>query len=64
MHYDAPPICIMNHLQFALRAPEAVLAGDVPRLLDEWQHAPTLWNRVRRECDDRAKPGQFTALGP
>ena len=35
-------------------APEAVLAGGVPRLLDEWQHAPTLWNSVRRECDDRA----------
>ena len=44
-------------------APEAVLAGGVPRLLDEWQHAPTLWNRVRRECDDRAKPGQFILTG-
>ena len=44
-------------------APEAVLAGAVPRLLDEWQHAPTLWNRVRRECDDRAKPGQFILTG-
>ena len=44
-------------------APEAVLAGGVPRLLDEWQHAPTLWNRVRRECDDRARPGQFILTG-
>ena len=44
-------------------APEAVLAGDVPRLLDEWQYAPTLWNRVRRECDDRARPGQFILTG-
>ena len=44
-------------------APEAVLAGAVPRLLDEWQHAPTLWNRVRRQCDDRAKPGQFILTG-
>ena len=44
-------------------APEAVLAGAVPRLLDEWQHTPTLWNRVRRECDDRAEPGQFILTG-
>ena len=44
-------------------APAAVLAGAVPRLLDEWQHAPTLWNRVRRECDDRAEPGQFILTG-
>ena len=44
-------------------APEAVLAGAVPRLLDEWQHAPTLWNRVRRECDDRAERGQFILAG-
>jgi hypothetical protein len=44
-------------------APEAVLAGAVPRLLDEWQQAPTLWNRVRRECDDRAERGQFILTG-
>lgn len=44
-------------------APGAVLAGGAPRLLDEWQHAPTLWNRVRRECDDRGRPGQFILTG-
>ena len=44
-------------------SPDAVLAGPVPRLLDEWQHVPTLWNRVRRECDDRARPGQFIFTG-
>ena len=44
-------------------APATVLAGATPRLLDEWQHAPTLWNRVRRECDDRAEPGQFVLIG-
>ena len=44
-------------------APEAVLDGPTPRLLDEWQHTPSLWNRVRRECDDRARPGQFILTG-
>ena len=41
----------------------AALAGQVPRLLDEWQNAPRIWNAVRRECDDRAQPGQFILTG-
>ena len=43
--------------------PDIVLSGPTPRLLDEWQNAPGLWNRVRRECDDRARPGQFILTG-
>ncbi|MDE0370600.1 MAG: DUF4143 domain-containing protein [bacterium] len=41
----------------------AVLQGATPRLLDEWQNAPRIWNRVRRECDDRAQFGQFVLTG-
>ncbi len=44
-------------------APESLLAGASPRLLDEWQMAPSLWNRVRRVCDDRSRPGQFILTG-
>ncbi len=43
--------------------PGRLLDGETPRLLDEWQNAPGLWNRVRRECDDRALPGQFILTG-
>jgi hypothetical protein len=43
--------------------PGTVLDGTTPRLLDEWQNVPYLWNRVRRECDDRARPGQFILTG-
>lgn len=43
--------------------PGAVLDGTTPRLLDEWQNVPHLWNRVRGECDDRARPGQFILTG-
>ncbi|MCE2529207.1 MAG: ATP-binding protein [Acidimicrobiia bacterium] len=43
--------------------PVALLQGVTPRLLDEWQNAPRLWNRVRRECDDRARLGQFVLTG-
>lgn len=44
-------------------APALVLAGDVPRLLDEWQIEPTLWNHVRRAVDDRKANGQFILTG-
>ncbi|WP_420626420.1 ATP-binding protein [Candidatus Poriferisodalis sp.] len=43
--------------------PASALAGEVPRLLDEWQNASGIWNPVRRECDDRAQPGQFILTG-
>ena len=43
--------------------PTEALAGAVPRLVDEWQNAPQLWNRIRRECDERAAPGQFILTG-
>ncbi len=43
--------------------PASVLVGATPRLLDEWQNAPRLWNMVRRECDDRSQPGQFLLTG-
>ncbi len=44
-------------------APETVLAGAVPRLIDEWQLAPELWNHVRRAVDDRGRAGQFILTG-
>ena len=44
-------------------APSAFLAGAVPRLIDEWQLAPTLWNAVRHEVDHRGEPGQFILTG-
>lgn len=43
--------------------PGLVLAGATPRLIDEWQLAPSLWNTVRREVDARQKPGQFILTG-
>ncbi len=50
--------------QQALAAdPSLVLIGAVPRLLDEWQVEPRLWNFVRHEVDTRAIPGQFILTG-
>ena len=44
-------------------APDALLAGDRPRLLDEWQLAPELWNLVRRDVDRSGETGQFILTG-
>ena len=43
--------------------PAVLLDGPVPRLLDEWQLAPDIWNPMRRACDDRGRPGQFILTG-
>ena len=50
-------------LQAASVDPSLLLGGTVPRLLDEWQLAPTLWNHVRRAIDDRKAAGQFILTG-
>lgn len=42
---------------------ELVLEGATPRLIDEWQIEPSIWNHVRRAVDDRQKPGQFILTG-
>ena len=43
--------------------PALVLAGKSPRLIDEWQTEPALWNHVRRAADDNALPGRFILTG-
>lgn len=43
--------------------PALVLAGERPRLIDEWQVAPELWNHMRRAVDDAASMGQFLLTG-
>jgi hypothetical protein len=43
--------------------PALVLDGPTPRLIDEWQVEPAIWNHVRRTVDDRDKPGQFILTG-
>jgi len=43
--------------------PALVLDGPTPRLIDEWQIEPTIWNHVRRAVDDRSDPGQFILTG-
>lgn len=40
-----------------------ILSGEAPRLIDEWQLAPKIWDAVRYEVDHRRKNGQFILTG-
>jgi len=44
-------------------APQRLLLGDTPRLIDEWQVLPKLWDYIRHEVDDRKLNGQFILTG-
>ena len=43
--------------------PRLILTGPVPRLIDEWQREPRVWDAVRREVDTRRASGQFILTG-
>jgi predicted AAA+ superfamily ATPase len=43
--------------------PDALFTGRPPILFDEWQVEPSIWNRVRRQVDDRNEAGQFILTG-
>ena len=43
--------------------PKRLLKGDAPRLIDEWQLAPKLWDAIRFEVDHRGELGQFVLTG-
>ncbi|MGM9735250.1 MAG: ATP-binding protein [Candidatus Cryptobacteroides sp.] len=52
-----------DYLATAAVKPSNLLIGETPRLLDEWQDAPVLWDAVRTICDKRRIPGQFILTG-
>ena len=43
--------------------PKLVLDGESPRLIDEWQEVPEIWDAVRFEVDQRGSKGQFILTG-
>lgn len=52
-----------SNLQLAEISPLTLLEGDAPRLIDEWQLAPKLWDTIRYEVDHRGGVGQFILTG-
>ena len=43
--------------------PSLILQGDTPRMIDEWQEVPSIWDATRAEIDKRHKKGQFILTG-
>lgn len=61
--YMADPEDNTRNIQLAKTTPRFILKGDTPRLIDEWQVVPTLWDAIRGEVDHRHALGQFIITG-
>lgn len=57
------PAVFQSSRQLAEINPSLLLQGDNPRLIDEWQIIPSLWDSVRSEVDKRENLGQFILTG-
>lgn len=44
-------------------SPQTLLKGETPRLIDEWQALPSIWDSIRSEVDRRGEPSQFILTG-
>lgn len=61
--YLQDPDTSSSYRQLAEVKPSALLEGPIPRLIDEWQMAPQLWDAVRFCVDRRGEAGQFILTG-
>ena len=61
--YMQDPDNSISYQQMADTKPSLLLNGATPRLIDEWQVAPVLWDAVRFQVDQRVEKGQFILTG-
>ncbi len=61
--YLGDPEGNFQNRKLAEMSPSLVLEGDAPRLIDEWQEVPALWDAVRYQVDQKAEKGQFILTG-
>lgn len=61
--YMDDPEYMAQNVELASLSPKKLLAGATPRLIDEWQLAPQLWDAARFEVDHRGEEGQFIFTG-
>ena len=61
--YIGDPAGNFQNRQLAQISPELVLNGEAPRLIDEWQEVPPLWDAVRYKVDKTQEKGQFILTG-
>lgn len=52
-----------QYLKLVDISPKSLLGGATPKLIDEWQISPKLWDAIRFEVDHRGKTGQFILTG-
>jgi predicted AAA+ superfamily ATPase len=53
----------LQTIQMARMNPKAVLRGELPRLIDEWQKAPDVWNQVKDDLDFDYQFGKYILTG-
>lgn len=61
--YMQDPDNSISYQQMADTKPSLLLIGAIPRLIDEWQVAPVIWDAVRFQVDQRVEKGQFILTG-
>ena len=61
--YMSEPGKIEQNIQLARINPQLLLQGEKPRMIDEWQIAPQLWDTIRFEADHTAHLGDFILTG-
>jgi predicted AAA+ superfamily ATPase len=61
--YMQDPDSARSYRELADTKPSLLLKGETPRLIDEWQMSPVLWDAVRFEVDKRGLAGQFILTG-
>lgn len=61
--YIGDPADAFQNRRLAEISPELVLGGESPRLIDEWQEVPPLWDAVRYKVDQTSQKGQFVLTG-
>lgn len=61
--YIGDPANNFQNRRLAELSPALVLEGETPRLIDEWQEVPPLWDAVRYKVDQSAQKGQFILTG-
>lgn len=60
---NAKPDLQSNYIELANTKPSLLLQGDKPRLIDEWQVAPVLWNAMRYSVDSSGLFGEYILTG-
>lgn len=61
--YLSDPYTRQQNIDMLEINPGIILKGETPRLIDEWQIAPQIWDAVRSEVDRRGDVGQFVLTG-